>query len=322
VGAQQNVVSLQIASERLASIVKTKKRLETYTEELRWLKDPYGYVADINAHLRRFFQVTSGFDQTATWEVITPAAFERSARTLSDPMQRELLWRDMTIQANAYSILIAFKAESIIHSFVRSVNAKDLVAPAMLSRGLLEHAATAHTNTASILAIFERVSAQSKPVIIPDEKLLWLEECLVRAIWGTRVGRGVDGKKKPIWEASPYRGNSIDATNIMTHMQKLSESKDGLDHSVLKVYEWLSDVVHPATQGFRMYWDNPTTVSEGHTKYSLRRRGGADADYLQSIALWTTGYSTVVLTNLLLRLNGAVGAMFRHLDSAYAKFRM
>ena len=106
----------------------------------------------------------------------------------------------------------------------------------------------------------------------------------------------------------------------MTHLQKLSASKEGLDQSVLKVYEWLSDVVHPATQGYRMFWDDMTWISDGHTKFTVTRQGGADAEFIQAIALWAAGYSTVVLTNLLVRLNTAVGGMYRHLDTVYAPF--
>ena len=314
-------MSFTISTEILDAFLKTKRRVESQGEGLSWLSDPRGYASRINEHIQQFFKFTQSLEDTANWEVLTPAAFKKYADERTDVLKLELLWRDMTIQANTYSILVVLKTESLLHSLVRAVNSKDLVAPAMLSRGLLEHAATAYTNAVAILSVFERVGVQSKPVRIADEQMSNLEESLVRAIWGTRIGRGTDAKGKPIWDASPYVGGSLDATNIMTHLQKLSASPEGLDHSVLKVYEWLSDVVHPATQGFRMFWDNPMLVAEGHTRYTIRRQGGSDSGYVQSIALWAAGYSTVVLTNLLIRINASVGAMYKHLDTVYAPFK-
>jgi hypothetical protein len=318
---KNKIVTLKISTERLSLIQATRQRLELQNENLRWLEDPHHYLSRVNDHLQHFFQATRGLSDKASWDVLTPAAFDRYADKLIEPMKLELLWRDMTNQANTYSLLIAYKTESLLHSLVRSINAKDLVAPAMLSRGLLEQAATAYANAVDILPIFERVARANKPVVIPAEQALSLEEKLVRSIWGTRIGKGRDLKDKTIWEVSPYRGKSIDATNILTHLQKLSASKNGLDNSVLRVYEWLSDVVHPGTQGYRMLCDDPTPITEGHTKYTIRRHGGADAEYTQSIALWATGYSAVVLRNLLLRINAAVGEMYKHLDRAYSPFR-
>lgn len=317
---KDNVRILPISPDILESTIQTKKRIDSQLPDSYWLPDPHGYMADINTHIQNFFNVTRGLGEVHSWEVLTPAAFKMYADKLVEPLRLELWWRDATIQTNTYSILVAFKAESILHSLVRAVNARDLVSPAMLARGLLEHAATAYTNFQLMLSVFERVSTQSKPVIIAPDQFSNLEEALVRAIWGTRIGRGVDRKKRPIWETSPYKGNSIDATNILTDIQKLSSSVSGLNHSVLKVYEWLSDVVHPSTQGYRIFWDEPMLVAEGHTRFSLRRSGGSDAGYVQGVALWAAGYSTVVLTHLLVRVNKAVGEMYKHLDTVYKQY--
>jgi hypothetical protein len=317
----KKVVHLQVSSDRLAAILQTKHRIESQGEKLRWLQDPRGYIKDVNQHIQHLFTVTRAAGEIQDWEVLTPVAFQRIASGLIPPLQRELLWRDMVNQARSYSVLVAFRADSLLNSFIRALNSKDVISPSILGRALLEHTATVYTNAQQILSVFERVGAEKIPVVIPEEQSLKLEETLVRAIWGTRIGRGTDSKKRPIWESTPYYGNSLDATNIMTHLQKLSESKTGMDNSVLKVYEWLSDVVHPATQGYRMFWDDRTLLSEGHTRYTIKREGGADSDYLQAIALWAAGYSCVALRNLLVRVNTSVENMQKHLDVAYSAYR-
>lgn len=316
---KDNVAMLQISSEVLESILKTRQNIKAKGYDLDWLKNSDIYVSGINEHLQEFFRsVVRNPKDKSTWEILTPDAFNRYGKELTAPKKLELFWRDMTNQANAYSILAAFKTDSLLRSLVRAANAKDLVAPSMLARGLLEHASSVYSNAEVILSALERVAIHPNPVVISEEKASSLESTLVRSIWGTRIGRGLDAKKKPIWEASPYLGNSMDATNIMTQLQKLSASKAGLDHSVLRIYEWLSDIVHPATQGYRIFWDDPIEIAEGHTQHTLCPQGGSDSGYMQILALWATGYSTVVLTNLLMKINSAVGNMYKHLDTAYA----
>jgi hypothetical protein len=320
VSRKGGVVALRISSDRLNSILAVRKQVEEKMQGFVWLQDPYRYAAKINSHIKDFFQVVGGLEDKQDWEVLTPAAFIQYAEKRVGPMRHELLWRDCVNQANIYSALVSFKAESMLQSFVRAINIRELVSPSMIARGMLEHAATAYGNSVLMLSIFEQVGIQSRPAMIPEERMAALEETLVRSIWGTRLGRGVDSKKRPIWDSGPYRGNSMEATNILTHLQKLSASKDGLDHSVLKVYEWLSDVVHPASQGYRMFWDDMHCISEGHTKYTVLKQGGEDAEYINAIALWAAGYSTVILSNLLRRHNAAVAAMYRHLELAYAPY--
>jgi hypothetical protein len=231
-----------------------------------------------------------------------------------------MLWRDTVNQTHIYSILVGWKGESLMRSAIRAINAGDLTSPALVARAMIEHVAAAYSTVVKIFPVFEKVAPYTKPVRIPEEQMLKLETVLVRAMWGTRIGTGKLSDKTPLWHTSPYHGSTIQATNIMTSLQMLSATPDGMNNDVLKVYEWLSDVVHPATQGFRMFWNEEATIAEGHTRYRIMRGGGAEAAFIQFIVLWAVGYSSVGLTNLLRRINSSVGLMHKHLDIAYREF--
>jgi hypothetical protein len=219
------------------------------------ITDPQGYIRNINTHLESLLTHIAEIPSTMPWDVVTPERFEESTRRLSAPAKMGAFWLDMTNQALIYGGLSAWKWQSMASSLVRSINSRELIAPSLISRSMMELSTTVLVHVREALGVFKAVADSDTPVLAEPEQGRRIEETLHKALWGTRIGSSKLSDKTPLWSKSPYPEGSVEASNVLTGFQKLA--RDIPEGAVgFKVYEWLCDLVHPATQGIRVYWES------------------------------------------------------------------
>lgn len=281
------------------------------------LSDPHGYICDVNDHLRRLLELVEQIPTTKAWDVVTPEHFRKRTSSLTSPAKIGAFWLDQTNQAIIFGALAAWKSRSIAQSLVRAVNGRELIAPALLSRALLELATATLLHVRDAIGVFIEVARSDKPVIGDDVQMKRLEETLEKAIWGTRIGTSKRADKTLLWERHPYPDGSVEATNIQTAFQKVAGDRDDAATTAFKVYEWLCDIVHPATQGLRVFWESCSEIAPGHRRIIVRSSGANDAGTIDALVLWAAGYSAVMLYNTLTELGVAVSGVQGRLATTY-----
>ena len=108
------------------------------------------------------------------------------------------------------------------------------------------------------LAFFKHFATTGK-IPITDDLQNAVEESLVKAIWGSRIGTGDlgDGKKNkpstPLYYEKEVLGGFVSAKNIMSIIQGRAKRIGGeKGKSEYRIYEILSDLVHPSALGYQL----------------------------------------------------------------------
>ena len=142
---------------------------------------------------------------------------------------------------------------------------------ALTGRAILELGIVAADIMRHPLSIFKIIAEENKFPVGDDLQQI-LEESLVKAIWGTRIGSGDlgDGKGKqkkntPLYTEDPMPEGFVTAKNIMTAIKgRARRVSNGGGVSEYRIYEILSDVVHPSAYGFQMMLFGSQTQPSHH----------------------------------------------------------
>lgn len=280
------------------------------------ITDPHGYIRHVNEHLARLLERVSEIPPSMPWDVITPERFAQTTASLSGPAKLGAFWLDQTNQALILSALTAWKARSLVDSFVRCMSAGELIAPALLSRAMMELATSTLSNLRETIGVLRAVAASEKPIAVDPGQMQRIEETLQRAIWGTRIGSSMLPDKTRLWSRSPYEG-TVEATNVLTAFQKVAREAGDPGAIAFKVYEWLCDIVHPATQGLRVFWESFVEIAPGHRRFNICSDGSSDQSVICALVLWAASYSAVTLFNTIGAVSEAINGVRARLPTTY-----
>lgn len=145
-----------------------------------------------------------------------------------DDMNRHY-WVDIAREIEAYSVLSLWKACELIQDALSPMNAKRVLAPAIVSRSLLELSAMFLFDANTIEdCVNQAIDAPRDHLIVSEQ----LENQVLKAIWGTRMGKpSPDLKKDPV-------GKLIGS---------ISKNPNAAD--LFPTYAYLCDVTHPNVIG-------------------------------------------------------------------------
>lgn len=255
------------------------------------LKSSHPFIRDSEAMIRYLLELNSKTPPRYGWRMISPEAFDAQIASViarvsetNDAVKaiediKRLYWHDMARNIEVYGVTVLWRATELIRSSIRSLNARDVLAPAVLSRCLLELATTVIVNSNTVWKTVEELPSDVQGALIANPEL---EQFVVRMIWGTRLG------KPPKHLEQEGVGKSI---GLLSKHPNASELKP--------TYDYLCEVAHPNVIGNARFWakvearneDGSETLSVEPAAESLTTRE------IREKTLWALGWSAACVRN-------------------------
>lgn len=239
------------------------------------------------------------------WRFTELDTFREVSRELKTPEDlNEFYWGDMSRNLEAYSITVFWRGIEILKPLIRSLNLKEIITPAVLSRSLLELGASFIENANIIHKTVEQMPAHQINAIETSQDL---EQLSVRILFGTRLGSNIP--------------EHLQQKNVLTTLQRLTKNPNATD--LLPTYEFLCEIAHPNVIGNARFWaevlrkndDGSETIRISRQHDSLTNR-----EILGKI-LWSVGWSAVCLRNGFHLIQDAVAAIIVRFSKLKSSFK-
>lgn len=273
----------------LLIITYTSMNTTNYFES--WLKkiiDESGhpFVRDSESLIKYFFELYNQIPLEYGWRFTSVESFKKQVERLKDKPDEwnRLYWHDMANNIEAYGVMMIWRAGEILTHAIKSINARDLLAPAILSRSLIEIAAFSLKNSNVIVKtiedIYSNISKLGKTTHFYGCEDL--EVLTVSMIFGTRLEE---------------LSNHPSQTNILTYIQWLTKNKNAKE--LWTVYTFLCELAHPNVIGNARFWFTLENKREdGSERITMNRHAESvtTADIREKI-LWALGWSAGTIRN-------------------------
>ncbi|WP_155987042.1 hypothetical protein [Thioalkalivibrio sp. ALE11] len=192
--------------------------------------------------------------------------------------RNSIFWEDQARNVEAYSVMTLWRGAELARACLNGVNEKEVIAPAVLGRSLLELSTVFLLNANSLHKTFGELSFPENTLVTSTE----VEELVVKMIWGTRYG-----------EPEPH----VTQTNIMTSLQRLSRNPKA--DKLMPTYNFLCDIAHPSFIGNTSYWSHVESVyPDGSEKRILSRSSSRQFnEEILDKTIWALGWSSACIRN-------------------------
>jgi hypothetical protein len=189
-----------------------------------------------------------------------------------------IFWEDQARNVEAYSVMTLWRGAELVRACLNGVNEKEVIAPAILGRSLLELSTVFLLNANSLHKTFKELSFPENTLLRSTE----VEEFVVKMIWGTRYG-----------DPEPH----VTQTNIMTSLQRLSRNPEA--DNLMPTYNFLCDIAHPSFIGNTSYWSHLESVyPDGSEKRILSRSSNRQLnEEIFNKTIWALGWSSACIRN-------------------------
>lgn len=198
---------------------------------------------------------------------------------ISKPIEyNRVIWDDHARNWEAYAIMSYWRGVELINPAIRSLNLKEMVAVAVLSRSLLELSATFLMNANIFCRCVEELPDLHPNIAASGD----LDLLTNKAIWGSRLVE---------------KNDPLIAKNIITTLQKVSKHPNATE--LYPTYECLCEVAHPNMMGNARFWSHIESVdSHGYENRVIQRFADADhAHELLENSLWALAWGSVAIYN-------------------------
>lgn len=213
------------------------------------------------------------------WRVTTPRSLKqelRKAQSSADSMNA-VYWTDVFRSVEAYGVLSVWRGTELLRAAVPLLNDHQVLAPAVISRALLE------LSVSFLMTANDIVDIASKAMKTPSGGLAAsteLEEIVLSAIYGSR---------------RPGTPKHLKAQSIIKYIDFLTQAPGA---SELKpVYEYLCDIAHPNTLGNARF-AAVVIKKHGDGSETLRLERRAEAGHSHEIrtkTLWAVGWAAYTI---------------------------
>jgi hypothetical protein len=180
----------------------------------------------------------------------------------------------------AYDVIIVWRAAELVRASLRLLNEREIIAPAIMARSLLELAATAlwDINTINKTVSDGLTNVPSKTVITSAD----LEKTVIKMIHGTRMG-------------DPPQ--HLSSTNILTPIKKLSKNPNASE--LEPNYNYLCELAHPNVIGNARFWTCIASKNEdgSETVRMERLSESSTTSEIREKTLWALGWSSACVRN-------------------------
>lgn len=245
---------------------------------------PPDQVAGLMAQFQRLFTAKVSL----RWDYLTDEDFTHEVQMNPQPScANRLLLSHMLRLAEAYQVLSVWRIVELAAPAVRALNANEVTAACVLSRALIEVAASFALAVPRVEKWFVAL-----PWDRVDEAFLDAEEMeqfLTRLVFGSRLGEGVDALKQ---------------INIITQLEKLDKYAERLGHHpklVQERYATLSEAAHPNHLGFERFTSRMTKEaadgwSTRHTSFGAK---GSASEHLVRTCVWALAFAhSIMIANV------------------------
>jgi len=240
------------------------------------------FVRDSETMIQYLFELDGRLPSKYGWRATSSTALGEQLKGAKSAEEiNSIYWQDMSRSIEAYGVMIIWRGTELMKTALRSLNSHEILAPAVLSRSLLELAACVIANSNTIQNTVEDMLASKMPsigVVICGE----LEQLLTRIIYGTRIGEPPEHLKQ---------------TNVLTYLQRVSKHPDAAD--LLQVYEYLCDLAHPNVLGNARFWATVRNKKQGGSPILRMERYAESAvtEETREKILWALGWSAACIRN-------------------------
>ena len=234
------------------------------------------------------FQKRFTAKRSLNWSYLTDENFEKLVRAERKPEAiNRLLLSHLIRLAEAYQVMSVWRAVEVAAPAVRALNSNEITAACVLTRSLLELAASFALAVPQIEKWFRSLPWESaSETLFGAEEM---EQFLTKLVFGWRLDGGDDALKQ---------------TNIVTLIQKLDKLavQRGLPSKMVEErYAVLSEAAHPNHLGFERF--TAAVSHDAGTGWSSRQisvaaKGGA-RDHLVVNCLWALAFAhSIMLANV------------------------
>lgn len=256
-----------------------------------WLKtfsmsSNHPFVRNSEKMVRYFFELERKLPPKYGWRVVSVVeTFKKqlskiadkatSAEIVYDKLNR-IYWHQMARNLEAYGLMTYWRSAELFRSAIKLLNEKEILAPAIISRSLLELGAIIIKNSNVIHETLKDALTLKKGLITSNE----LEKLVNRLIWGSKVVRPA---VEPI--------NSKEYRDFISKNPNASELPE--------VYKFLCDLTHPNALGNVRFWESSVINNEDGSKMVIMQRNAESAltKEIREKILWALGWSAVCVRN-------------------------
>lgn len=243
------------------------------------------FVRESEKIIQYFFELERKLPQVYDWRVTSVKIFRKqlskeTCKAISAEMAydklNELYWHDMAHNIKVYGLMTYWRSAELFRSAIKLLNEKEVLAPAIISRSLLELGASIIVHGNLIYNTVKAALTRKFGVIVSQE----LEELVVRLIWGSKV---VPSAPKPI--------------NSRRYREFVSKNPNA--SMFPEVYSFLCDLTHPNALGNARFWASSVVENEDESKKVRIQRNieSALTKEIREKTLWSLGWSAVCIRN-------------------------
>lgn len=230
--------------------------------------------------LQALLDLEAQFPARYGWRYHDDNTFHQHLKSLNSAKEiNTFYWLDQSRNAEAHACMCVLRACELLKPAVRSLNIKEVIAPAVLARSFLELSVTFVRNINLIDNIIQNAEFPPDTVIASTD----FEEAVVRMIWGTRLG-----------DPAPH----LKQTNILTSIQKVSKHPQASD--LLPTYEYLCELAHPNVMGNARFWGKVEAPRyDGSVRIVIEKvpKSSPTVEEITEKVLWALGWSSECVVN-------------------------
>lgn len=258
------------------------------------------FVKSAQEMINYFFDLENKLPEKYGWRHYDEKAFAElvnSNKNATPDEMNYLYWKDTSRTIEAYSVTLCFRSNEVLRSAIRSLNNKEIVPAAILTRSLLELASTMIENSNTLHKTIKEIPTDKKDTVIISEDV---EKLLLRMVWGTRIGTDIPEHLKQ--------------KNILTTLQKLSKNENAKE--LFGKYEFLCEIAHPNWLGNVRFWSKDTTLNaDGSYTVEIHKKGysAPKPEIIENI-IWGIGWSSVCVKNSVLILRETIKMLNERFD--------
>jgi hypothetical protein len=216
------------------------------------------------------------------WRMTSEEAFARQSGVLQQQLEgglatvadmNGLYWHDTARNIEAYGVMTMWRSAELVDAMLRSLNEGTVLAPAILARSLLELAVIFLYNANMVVDVARQVAESPDNQIATSQEL---EDLLLKAIWGTRLGEPPERVKQ---------------TNVLTRIEFLTKAPGA--SALTPAYEFLCEVAHPNVIGnFRFQAATSEQRDDGSEVITIDRDAHfLAADLIRERTLWALAWA-------------------------------
>ena len=248
-------------------------------------EDPF--VRESESMIRNCLDLDEKVPNEYGWKFSSKESLEKQlSEVVSYQEVNSIFWEDQARNVEAYALMTYWRGVELIKSCLSGINGREVIAPAISARSLLELSTVFLLNANTLHIAFGELSFPENTVVTSSE----IEALVVKMIWGTRYG-----------EPEP----NLTQTNIMTSLQRLSKNPKATE--LMPNYEFLCDIAHPSFIGNTSYWSHVDSVyPDGSEKRVMSRLSSRELNKeITDKTIWALAWSSVCVRNAFEKMSDA-----------------